>query len=443
MQIPSHISSLQGIGDFLKGTSLASIPMAQVAKDLSIPSSTKNILQAYGPLELGLFLQRPDLHRYLTRVIPYKALINVLRDWAAAQPDIETHTGPSLNELILAAGLPAFQTWSTEFLDEEDYYSRAETIGTLSAVRGYSRLRYDYLVKELESFVTTLRAARVADSECAHLAPALTGDVRFDSFRERVRSLRESRRAVYPLNYFTADVRLLDEGLALTVHSTFSRREATVSLEELVTEQGAPRCSCSQLNCVHVAVGLEALLNATEDPQSPTVARLTARLAPKWQQALVALSSEPPNKAKTEEAGTLAFVIGPRTFELGFRKELKRKQSKPKRIDRPTDYITRVTGTERRFLELMTLALAQTQSRYHLETSRFFGDALLLLEALGVHPCQIDADLVRDARVDEGFLDREIGVVEFDVLADDGDVDAAGRVLEALDHLAPGGEVAR
>ena len=355
--------------------------MSEVANHLRVPSGAKAVLRAFGPLAVGTFLKRSEFHRTVGKVIPHPALLTAFQHWAASQPSVDE---PSLNELILAAGLPDFRKWSTEFLNEENSFFRTETIGGLAVVREISRARYRSLIVSLETFITNLRAARVADTESRPLAPELTGEPRLDAFRVSAAALRQSRRAIYPLHFFGADLALLDEGLSVGVDCPFSPSEATVSFDGNGTEREpiVPRCSCSSTNCVHVVVALEAMLDATDDPRSPMAQKLVARLAPKWQQALVALSS--PKATEVEDAGTLAFVIGPRAFELSFRKQLlKGRQAKPKRIDRPADYINRVSGAERRFLELFTLALAQAQSRHRLEHSVFFGDALLLLEG---HP---------------------------------------------------------
>ncbi len=59
-----------------------------------------------------------------------------------------------------------------------------------------------------------------------------------------------------------------------------------------------------------------------------------------------------------------------------------------------------------------------------------------------MNPADVHGDVAGDAGVDERLLDREVGVVQLDVLADDGDIDAARRALEPLDHGAPFGQVA-
>ena len=61
----------------------------------------------------------------------------------------------------------------------------------------------------------------------------------------------------------------------------------------------------------------------------------------------------------------------------------------------------------------------------------------LLLQPLGVQPADVDARLLRDAGVDQRFLDGQVGVVQLDVLADDRDLDLARRVLQPVDHQAP------
>ena len=67
---------------------------------------------------------------------------------------------------------------------------------------------------------------------------------------------------------------------------------------------------------------------------------------------------------------------------------------------------------------------------------------LVALERLGVDVVELDLDVVGDAAVRERLVERLVGVAVVHVLADDRDVDLAGRVLDAVDEALPLREVA-
>ena len=62
-------------------------------------------------------------------------------------------------------------------------------------------------------------------------------------------------------------------------------------------------------------------------------------------------------------------------------------------------------------------------------------------DLLRVDPVDIDERILIKARVTERFGNREIRVVQFDVLADQTDFHVALAVLDPLDHMLPVGEV--
>ena len=66
---------------------------------------------------------------------------------------------------------------------------------------------------------------------------------------------------------------------------------------------------------------------------------------------------------------------------------------------------------------------------------------LLERHVLGVDPADDDVAAVVDAGVLERLVDREVGVVELHVLADERDLDRSRRVAEPLDELVPLAEV--
>src|SRR5579883_3437143 len=65
----------------------------------------------------------------------------------------------------------------------------------------------------------------------------------------------------------------------------------------------------------------------------------------------------------------------------------------------------------------------------------------LLLDLLGAHLADLEADVVRGRRVRERLVDRLVGVVELDVLADERDLERLLGVDERVDEPLPLGEV--
>ena len=59
------------------------------------------------------------------------------------------------------------------------------------------------------------------------------------------------------------------------------------------------------------------------------------------------------------------------------------------------------------------------------------------LEAFGFDPGDVELEVVGEGGVDEGFLERLVGVLVLDVLADDGDGDLVAGVVGAVDEVLP------
>ena len=62
-------------------------------------------------------------------------------------------------------------------------------------------------------------------------------------------------------------------------------------------------------------------------------------------------------------------------------------------------------------------------------------------QRLGIDPADLGVDLVRPGRVAERLGDRQVGVGQLDVLADEGDLEDRLRRLDPVDERAPRVEV--
>ncbi len=69
------------------------------------------------------------------------------------------------------------------------------------------------------------------------------------------------------------------------------------------------------------------------------------------------------------------------------------------------------------------------------------GDAVGVLEKLGVDPFGADLDAVGYAAVGQGLGDGFVGVLELGVFADDGDAHLALGIVDAVDHVLPYGKI--
>ena len=100
-----------------------------------------------------------------------------------------------------------------------------------------------------------------------------------------------------------------------------------------------------------------------------------------------------------------------------------------------------LAGEARRHNLALDAAMAEAarhQDAVHAGQPR--GD-LLLLQLLAVNPVNLDCHPLSDARVVQRLLDADVGVVELDVLADDGDAQARLGGADALHQTAPVGQV--
>ncbi len=86
-------------------------------------------------------------------------------------------------------------------------------------------------------------------------------------------------------------------------------------------------------------------------------------------------------------------------------------------------------------------ALAETAGHEDRVKPREMRRRVLALEDLGIDPFDIDAHPVRHAAMHERFLDRLVGILELDILADDGHVHRAIGVLDAVHHILPHAQV--
>ena len=60
-----------------------------------------------------------------------------------------------------------------------------------------------------------------------------------------------------------------------------------------------------------------------------------------------------------------------------------------------------------------------------------------LIDQLRLNPEHLDLGIQRTAGMDQRFFDRHVGVLQLNVLADNGDLDAVGRMQQAAPQLAP------
>ena len=89
-----------------------------------------------------------------------------------------------------------------------------------------------------------------------------------------------------------------------------------------------------------------------------------------------------------------------------------------------------LTATEFKLLRLLLERKGRVQSREERQ-------AVLSLQLLRVDPPDIHLTVVRDARVRHRFVDRFVGILQLDVLADYADRHLVARVQQAADNLLP------
>ena len=90
-----------------------------------------------------------------------------------------------------------------------------------------------------------------------------------------------------------------------------------------------------------------------------------------------------------------------------------------------------------RRLHLAFYAAVTESSRHHNARDAHQGRRVAGVDLLGRNPTDVDAEVVVDARMLQGFENAEVRVGQRDVLADDRDWHLRARMLDPIDELCP------
>ena len=142
---------------------------------------------------------------------------------------------------------------------------------------------------------------------------------------------------------------------------------------------------------------------------------------------------------------TIGSLVGPNSVELAalmpavFRAASMQAICMPKQMPK---YGTSLSAREPRRLDFSgRTALAEAARHQNAVDMLEIGRRVLALEDLAVDPVEVDLHAVGDAAVDQRLAQRFVGVLEAGIFADDGDVDLALGVVEAVRHVVPCAEI--
>jgi hypothetical protein len=382
--------------------------LAEVAFALPIDEETRGALVRIGRfsrLSLGAFLKDPRWHAHANRTMGLDRLAEAISAWLvrvnprlqlspsekAATADRAGQSG-GLRKLLDASRIPDIDSWPALVLDPEGHledladYTLHTSLGALAdaPLRYADRSELPILEGAARAFFAEVEDARAEERKRPALLERLvpTGDDALDRVLRTACIARQATLEAWPRGLLpsTTQAHGIEDKLRFTVQVLGANQPFVVTPPPL-PEWGVKTslaCSCGKAACVHRAVALDAFLETMQAPDGRLREVVRRGLAPTWQRALdefLEFEKEGARPAKRDQPGALSFHFSQHDVELRLHTLGKKGKSKSGvRLYQPAAALHRVSGLDRRILEL--LALGEVDGR---TDSPLFGDGLLLL----------------------------------------------------------------